>query len=220
MHWAGGDACTWADIAPWLQNRMDENPARLARCADRVGPTWLDPSWFPAMPADVSFGAFIFDFRDFGESEKGLNNPEEWQDDARSAVMVASEQQGADPNMVATIGASIGADGSILGCALYNASLGSGCLGALSLSPGSYLGPPYLNAVIMLEEVGAHAWCMAAEGDYEAPTTCNSASGDNYQVYIFPGDDHGPQLLRPDLDPNPMELVQDFLEIVFGVILN
>jgi hypothetical protein len=82
MHWARGDQRDWTAIAPWLQNRPDEMAA-TPDWADAIGPDcgapfggpWLDPSWFPPMPDDLSYGVFIFDFRDFCESEAGLSDP-------------------------------------------------------------------------------------------------------------------------------------------------
>ena len=43
---------------------------------------------------------------------------------------------------------------------------------------------------------------------------------DEYVIQIYPGDAHGMWLLVPELDPNPMVLIQDFLEAAFGLSIN
>ena len=167
------------------------------------------------MPAGVSFAVFTFDFRDFGESAPGLQNRSDWQKDALAAIKTASGMEAVDASRIATIGTSIGADGAPDGCYLYNTEVGGGCLGALSPSPGSYLEMEYATVVQNLDQAGVPVWCLAAEDDYESPNTCKSASGEHYQFFIYPGDDHGPRLLKPDQDPDTMILIQDFLEMVF-----
>ena len=43
------------------------------------------------------------------------------------------------------------------------------------------------------------------------------AFGENYRSEIYPAsDDHGMMLITPDLEPQPLILTQDFLELVFG----
>ena len=219
MHWAGGDLTDWCEIAPWLQNRADENPVKPERCAnagaglpESIAATWLDPSWFPPMNADASLAVFAFDFRDYGESDKGGGGPD-WKLDAKAAFAAVSGFEGVDATRMASIGASIGADGAPDGCLLYNQQAGSGCVGAFSLSPGNYLGMSYAEAVTGVEP--NPTWCLAAEND-DSASTCNSASGDHYRSQIYSGDAHGMILIAPDFDPLPMTLIQEFLELVFG----
>ena len=108
------------------------------------------------------------------------------------------------------IGASIGADGAVDAC-------GDGCLGAMSLSPGSYLLVPYDEAVAEIDGAGKPAWCLAAEGDAESAPACQSASGDHYRMVMYDGSDHGMMLIRPDTDPLTMELVLEFLKLALGL---
>jgi pimeloyl-ACP methyl ester carboxylesterase len=213
MHWAGGDLCDWKDIAPWMQNRADESPARLERCEakSRPAPMW-DPTWFPKMNPEASIAVFVFDFRGFGES-KGPGGWNKLPTDALAAFETVAKLEGVDPQRMAALGASIGADGAADGCLLYNQKAGGGCVGAFSLSPGNYLGISYAETVKSLAPVPAH--CLAAESDYESAPTCKGASGDNYSSQIYAGSDHGMALIRPDLDPQPMVLIQDFMELVF-----
>lgn len=219
MHWAGGDLTDWCEIAPWLQNRADENPVKPERCANAGAgmpanfATWLDPSWFPPMNADASLAVFAFDFRDYGESDKGGGGPD-WKLDAKAAFATASGLTGADATRMASIGASIGADGAADGCFLYNQEAGSGCVGALALSPGNYLGMNFAEAVSGIEP--NPIWCLAAEQDGESAPTCKRASGEHYRMQIYAGNPHGMMLITSELNPQPMILIQEFLELVFG----
>jgi hypothetical protein len=223
MHWAGGDLTDWCEIAPWLQNRADENPVKPERCANAgaglpasISATWLDPSWFPLMSADASLAVFAFDFRDYGESEKGGSSNSDWAKDAKAAFVTAAGLEGVDATRMASLGASIGADGAPDGCLLYNQEAGSGCVGALSLSPGNFLGIDFAATVIELAP--NPVWCLTADGDVGSFPTCNEASGEHYREVIYAGTDlHGMRLIAPNLEPQPMILIQDFLELVFGI---
>ena len=121
------------------------------------------------------------------------------------------------------IGASIGADGAPDGCLVHNQESNT-CLGAFSLSPGSYLGMTYADVVRDLDgsdvPPAVPVWCLTAEGDPESFGTCESASGDLYQKFLYPGSAHGMMLVTPEMDPNPLVLIQDFLEETFGVEIN
>jgi dienelactone hydrolase len=229
MHWARGDQRDWTAIAPWLQNRPDELAA-TPDWADAIGPDcgspfggpWLDPSWFPPMPDDLSYGVFIFDFRDFCESEAGLSDPSEWTLDAAAAFETVASLPGVDPSRIAAIGASIGADGAPDGCLLHNQESDT-CLGGFSLSPGDYLQgrhftPSYTQVVQELEahEPPAPVWCLAAENDTPSWEVCNAATGAHYERYLYDGDAHGMLLIVPEIEPNPLDLILDFLAMVFG----
>lgn len=221
MHWAGGDLTDWCEIAPWLQNRADENPVKPERCANAgaglpasIATTWLDSSWFPPMNAEISIAVLAFDFRGYGESEAGGRGIELTKD-AQAAFATASGLAGVDASRMAAMGASIGADGAPDGCLLYNQEAGGGCLGALSLSPGNFLEMDYTATVTELAP--APVWCLTAEGDEGSSPTCKATSRDNFRAVIYPGTDlHGMRLIAPELDPNPMKLIQDFLELVFA----
>ena len=230
MHWAGGDERDWFAIAPWLQNRPDDlenfpgwEDDIGAGCGPQMEGPWLDPSKFPMMPSNISLNVFTFDFRDFCESEAGINDPQEWALDAKAAFTTGSELLGVDAHQIVAIGASIGADGAPDGCLLHNQG-SSTCLGAFSLSPGNYLKMVYSEVVNDLDHdiipPEVPAWCLAAEGDTSSATTCRSASGDRYEMTMYDGSDHGMLLIKPGRDPDPMELIQDFLEETLGVEIN
>jgi hypothetical protein len=205
MHWAPGDQNDWPEIAKWLQNRG------ASTGSGQSGTPWLDPSWFPPMLEGLSFAVFTFTFRG---CEGGCSSfePAGWLLDAQAAVETTKGLEGVDPSWLVAIGASIGADGAIDAC-------GEGCLGGLSLSPGSYLGVPYAEAVTALgeEEPAKPAWCLAAEGDRESAPTCRSAEGDHYRMIIYPSTDHGMQLIRPETDPETLGVILEFLQLAFGL---
>jgi len=226
MHWAGGNQLDWCVIAPWLQNRLDEAPAEMPGCAGspesfpmNIPTPWWDPTWFPPVPEDVSYAVFTFDFRDFGESQPGMVSRGDWAKDAQAAFETASGLEGVDPSQIVSMGASIGSDGAPDGCYLFNQAAGGGCLGAFSLSPGSYLDMDYADVVEDLDssEPPVPVWCLAAEFDGTSPTTCTGASGNEYRVLIYEGrNEHGLIMIDPDFDPNPLDLFLEFLSLFFG----
>lgn len=211
MHWAPGDQEEWNEIAFWLQNRG------LSGNSPNVGEApWLDPSWFPAMPEGQSFAVFTFTFRGCkgGCSTFDRNG---WLLDAQSAMDYARSLEGIDPNRIVALGASIGADGAPDGCFWLNDQVENSCLGALSLSPGSYLTVPYADAVQALgeETPPKRANCFYDPADQEAAKACQSASGDHYEALEWTDGGHGMNLLRPELEPNAMNLILDFLATAF-----
>ncbi|MFN2305024.1 MAG: hypothetical protein ACK2TV_14935, partial [Anaerolineales bacterium] len=89
-----------------------------------------------------------------------------------------------------------------------------GCLGTLSLSPGSYLTLPYAEVVEKLgnETPPKPAWCFFATGDTVSKETCQSAMGDHYRMVEWLGGSwHGMELIDPALDPNALLLILDWL---------
>jgi len=211
MHWAGGDKNDWVMVGmtDWLNNRSNFqggamfSPPKLS----------LGPYPFQDMPDNLSFGVFAFDFRDYGESDAANSGlPAGWVLDAKAAYETAGNLPGVAPGMVVGIGASIGSDGVTDAC-------DDGCLGALAISPGSYLGINYLEAVTNLSQKGKKAWCMAALDDPESAPTCENVRLFADQVIIYPNGGHGMQLFNPtlSLDPPIGEVILDFLVQVFGL---
>jgi dienelactone hydrolase len=205
MHWAPGDQNDWNEIAYWLQNR-----GLSGTSANTGGETWLDPSWFPPLKDGESYAVFTFTFR---ECESGCSNflPDEWLLDAQAAMNTVKGLEGVNPSGVVTIGASIGADGAVDAC-------GDGCLGAISLSPGSYLNIRYPEAV---EELGTKqppkpVLCFAAERDTDSFNACSTAQGDHFTNVIYPGADHGLSLINPGSDPETLGLILKFLQSILG----
>ena len=205
MHWAPGDQSDWRAIAAWLQNRdLQVEPGG-------ANEPWLDPSWFPTFEDNFSFNVFTFTFRG---CEGGCTtfDREGWKLDVEAAMAQVIQMKDIDHSQVLTIGASIGADGAAYGCHSYNNQLG-GCQGAFSLSPGGYLDIPYAQEVANLEDelVGRPAWCLYAEGDSESADACLEASGPLYRAVDYLGNPHGMRLISPEQDPNPLDLILDFI---------
>lgn len=214
MHWIRSDETDWSAVARWLQNRLPPLEPSSG------GPSWLDPSWFPEAGSDRSYAVFTFTFRGCRGGCQRFE-AEGWLRDACAALQTAAGQPGVDPMRMVAIGASIGGDGAIDACAwLSTKSTGSRCQGALSLSPGGYLGIPYAGAVQTLigalRSAGAlppaeAALCVASEGDSDSAEACGSAQSPHYRAIIYTGHAHGMELLVPSLEPNALSLIADFL---------
>jgi pimeloyl-ACP methyl ester carboxylesterase len=209
MHWAGGSACDWQAIAPWLQGREVAWECPPAR----EGP-WLDAGWFPALPEGASYNVFVFSFRGCGDQGCTAFNIEGWLAEAQGAMLAAASLDGVDPARTVAVGASIGSDGAADGCAYLNEQEGKLCRGAFSLSPGSYLTVPYDEAVTAIDADGHPAWCLYAPEDAKAVETCESASGEHYELLAYPNGGHGMVLIQPGLDT--LEKMLDFLALTVG----
>ena len=202
MHWAGGDQNDWIKngMIDWLQNRGTTHGVNSPSRQSVI---------YPPMPEGASFAVFTFDFREFGESGGSFNQAGGLLD-AQAAYEKAKMLEGIDPTRMAGVGSSIGADGVVDGCA-------EGCLGALSLSPGSYLTVPYTDAVKTLDDAGKPVNCVASEGDTTSANTCKEAAGENYQSFVYPGNEHGDEYYQ-----NPPEgfgqMIFDWLALVFEML--
>lgn len=207
MHWYPGDQLEWEEIAYWLQNRGSIGLLR--------GVPWLDPSWFPDLPPDSSYNVLTFTFRN---CEGGCSQllPQEWLLDSQASLEAARSLRGVDPDQLIVIGASIGGDAAIASCAAALKNDPQACLGALSLSPGNYLGGSYPELVGVLENAAPPrpAWCLYDESDPDA-AVCEEAFGDQYYSEGWQGGNlHGMHLLTSTLDPLPLQRLLDFLFLV------
>lgn len=205
LHWALGDQTVWYAIAPWLQNRGFQS------APSESGQPWMDPSWFPKLPDEVSFNVLTFTFRG---CEGGCQrfDREGWLVDLEAVMTYVIGLEKVDIGRVATIGASIGADGAVYGCHYYNHSFG-GCQGALSLSPGGYLTIPYPEEVANLQNDSppTPAWCVYSTGDADSARACEHAAVDHYRIISYAGRAHGLAMIEPDRQPNPLKLMLEFL---------
>ncbi len=210
MHWMNGDQNDWNELTVWLQNRGLENP--FPNPGDLP---WWDPSWFPAVPVDRSYAVMIFTFRNCLPYKDGCQsvNKEGWLKDAQAAMLKAYELEGIDQTRIVAIGSSIGADGAPYGCQKLNETHPGACQGALSLSPGGYLGIPYDQTVkeLGLNDPATAAWCLADQSEYFFCETAESANNPAYQDFMIQDGSHGNMLLSPKLDPLPMQKLLDFL---------
>ena len=207
MHWYPGDQYEWTEVAYWLQNHGIKG--------DLDGVPWKDPSWFPVLNHDDSYNVLTFTFR--GCSRRcNTFQQDDWLLDAKAALKYARTLPGVDPDRVISIGASIGADGAIDGCAAVLEDDPTACLGALSFSPGNYLTIPYRDMVKFLaaNDPPRPAWCFFDITDPDS-AMCDDISSENY----FPagwsdGNLHGMHLITPNLDPVPLEQLLNFLALV------
>jgi dienelactone hydrolase len=204
MHWARGDLSDWNEIAPWLQNAGAP-----------------PPEGFPSLPNEISFGVLVFSFSGYGNSP-GDGSPAQLLSDAADAVAFAATLPDIDPTRIVAMGASIGSDGSVDGCAalVSQSDPARDCKGALSLSPGNYLGMTYKDAVDILMSANPPrpVYCFAAVNDGPSPATCRSASGEAFLYLEKSGADHGMRLLTAQHPEIPGEIVE-FLETALGIDL-
>jgi hypothetical protein len=207
MHWYPGDQYEWTEIAYWLQNRGLKGEVN--------GVPWKDPSWFPQLDPSLSYNVLSFSFTNCeGNCQEFL--PDIWIGDAEAALKFARTLEGVDPNQIISIGASIGADGAIDGCAAVLQEDPSACLGALSLSPGNYLDIPYTEMVTALgeNEPPRPAWCLFDQNDIDS-AFCNEIEGRNYfKENWSDGNLHGMHLITPHLEPIPLERILEFIQLV------
>jgi hypothetical protein len=216
MHWAGDDMSMWYEVAVWLQNRGLTNPFPPPDNSLKFG--WWDSSWFPDIPADKSYGVFLFTFRGCNSFTTGCIKFDSagWLQDAQAALLAAREVEGVDPDNIVAIGSSIGADGAVDGCLhLQNSSPGV-CKGALSLSPDSYLNITFDQAVTELGQADPPipVWCLAAPFQFAPCKRAEKSGNTAYASFEIPNGQHGTSMLRPGLNPLPMQLILDFLDEV------
>ncbi len=207
MHQMGSSRVVWVQngLVNWLTGRslQGKGPGSPLLAPLPQALTW------PQLPARQRFNVFAFDFRGHGESQGKAGEPADFLMDAKAAFAVLRQQASVDPQRIALVGASIGADAAIDTCI-------EGCLGALSLSPGNYLDVPYAEVVDELGMDGKPAWCMASQDDALPAQTCQEAAGATYRSIIYPGPAHGTDLLAPGRQPDIGQLFVDFLKITFG----
>jgi dienelactone hydrolase len=215
MHWVISDMSDWYEIAPWLQNRGLKNPF-----GSPTGYGWLDPTWFPDIPDEKSFGIFIFSFRNCWPYPVGCKGfyKEGWTLDAQAALQKAAELEGVDPERITAIGSSIGADAVVAACALVNAQQPGSCKAALSLSPCNCLKLTYRKTVEMMSKTPGSplVWCFADETDIIKCKLAEDVGNPAFSIFEFPGGGHGNYLLRSIVEPSVMQGVLDFLDASIG----
>jgi hypothetical protein len=59
-------------------------------------------------------------------------------------------------------------------------------------------------------------WCLFAVEDVAAAQACQSASGDHYRTVEYAGMLHGMDLIAPNVEPNTLLLILEFLGAIFG----
>ncbi|MBM3150672.1 MAG: hypothetical protein FJZ96_00465 [Chloroflexi bacterium] len=212
MHWVGGDMSDWYEIAVWLQNRGQANPFQNPGSED-----WWDPAWFPPIPADASYGVFIFSYRTCEPYKAGCPGwmPDVWLLDTQAAALKAAELEGVDPTRIVTIGSSIGADGAADGCLYLEEQVPGSCKGAASLTPGDYLTLTYSVVVERLGEMQppVPAWCLTTT---EEAAFCHQIVAPNLKVVVHQDAQHGNFIMVPEAEPLGLQTILDFLAETVG----
>lgn len=153
-----------------------------------------------------SYAVFAFDFRGHGESGGSASDRPAMLDDARAAFATFQALPGVDPGRIALIGASIGADAAVDVCI-------EGCVGAISLSPGGYLGIAYNDALLALGD--KPVLCVASEGDIQPAQTCKhgeQAGLSDYRIQLYTGSLHGTDMfLIAEQPPMLTDLIFEWL---------
>jgi len=213
MHQFQSDQATWqkSPIVAWLQN-WPVPPGQGS-------PTQSADGLLPIMPVELSFAIFTFDFRGHGESlpadlgsDGYRKHANEFLMDAKAAYQTARQMPGVDPNRVIGIGASIGADAVVDVCE-------AGCVGAFSISPGSFLKVEYGPVVRVLIAEGKPVRCMYAVNDLPSPETCQSIpEGENYKIFAYSGAKHGmafvvlPRNMEADFGENLLSFLEEAIQ--------
>ncbi len=210
MHWAPGtqgdwfaEGHDWPQLALIMQNRQDE----IASIGVLASPALQDRG-------DISYGVLTFDFRGFGDSPAG--DRQKAYMDAQAAVAHAKTLEGADPNAIMTVGASIGADGALDGCILDGAR-DPACLAVISLSPGGYIGLDYAEQVGLAGDLSIA--CFATDGDTPSAEACNAGAdvgAPNYQSTIFTGREHGMEMFGLGQEPDLLTFILDYFDAAAG----
>lgn len=210
MHWARGDQSDWDPIARWLQGRDS-----LVREPD-YNRSWKSSDWYPESTLDIPLGVFTFTFRNC-EGGCQAYQPAEWLLDAQAAVEAAAGLPGVDPVRLLTAGASIGADAALDSCAWLNQTELGTCLGSFTLSPASFLTEPYgTRAVQLLSAVpDAPVYCLYGLRDDASVETCEGSPNVIAVSYGYV-EKHGMELIQPGQNPDPLELLQEFIQVAVG----
>lgn len=157
-----------------------------------------------------NYAVLAIDVPGHGESG-GSFSPQSTLEATRLALQFVRALPGVDKDRVVIIGASIGADAAVDECK-------EGCIGAVSLSPGSFLGVDYNTALVAMGD--RPVLCAASKGDGPSSATCEAgktAGLKNYQAQIYDGGAHGNALILQNAEvkpsPQPLPLIMEWLAI-------
>ncbi len=207
IHWARGDMTEWEQIALWLQNR-----GQLVRSPD-YNESWKSSDWFPSYKSEDPLGVLVFTMRDCQGGCQSYS-PSGWQLDIEAVMLEAVQLQGVDKDRIITAGASIGGDGAIFGCSWLNQSGLGSCEGSFALSPASLLTLPYNDLADQL--TGADpplpVYCLFGLRDDASVETCSDLSGITPVDYGYI-ENHGFELIQPGQNPDPLVLLNEFINI-------
>jgi len=205
FHWARGDMTEWEQIALWLQDRD-----QLVRAPD-YNHAWKSSDWFPDFQSGEPLGVFTLTFRGCQDG-CSTYSPGEWLLDVEAAMLTITKLQGVDKERIITVGTSIGADGALYGCTWMNQVGIGACNGSFSISPASLLTLPYdeLASYLVGLDPPIPVQCLYGLRDDASVETCADLPGVAAVDYGYI-ENHGFELIQPDQTPDPLVLLNDFI---------
>lgn len=192
LHQAGVDKSIWDPLPAILQGG---NISPMARSGAQMMP---------------SYAVFSIDYPGYGESG-GDYSDEAALVATRSALATFRTLDGVDPDTIFMIGGSFGADATVDEC-------NEGCVGSIAVSPGSWLGIPFIEALNKIASTkDTPVLCITGQGDRTSYATCDMGTAStlsDYQVHIYESDAHGNYLLKLTgltPAPDPYDLITTWL---------
>lgn len=157
---------------------------------------------------EAGYAVLAVDLRGFGET-KGSQDWEAATGDVQTWLDWLREQPNVRPEAVSIIGASIGANLTLIGCANDEQ-----CVTAVALSPGlNYQGlEPESFVTDGLRE--RSALLIAAQGDRESSTAVKTMVGSargEVGLQLYTGSPHGTAMFTPRLQDRVLKLIVDWL---------
>ena len=173
-------------------------PAPAALLIHQAGGSQQDWASLVEPLHSAGYAVMTFDLRGHGGSG-GQASWAQTSADMQAALALLSQLPGVDPSQIVTIGASVGANLALNGCADL-----VGCAAAVLLSPGlDYYGLATAGA---MPRLGSRPLLIAAsENDANNPADSmmldSLATSGDHQLIVFPAAGHGTQMLaaQPDL---------------------
>jgi alpha/beta hydrolase family protein len=191
MHQRGMDRTAWEPLILALQGEISRSHSQTA-------------------DERPNYAVLAIDAPGHGEST-GEWTPQGMLEAANLALQLLRTQPGVDKDRIVIIGASMGSDAALDEC-------GEGCIGVVTLSPGSFLGVYYNTALAAMGD--RPVLCAASKDDARSAATCEGGRTvglKNYQVQIYDGAAHGNMLIlqNPDIKPSPqpLPLIMEWLAI-------
>jgi dienelactone hydrolase len=212
MTWSRGNQSEWEEVAYWLQGR-----GLLVREMNSRE-TWKSSNWYPEQTIETPLSVFTFNFRSC-EGEDGCQAylPAEWLLDAQAALETAASLDGADSERILAVGGSNGGDGAVASCAWLNSTDKGTCIGAFALSPSSSLTIDFRAAAssLLALQNPVPVYCLYGLLDDAAQETCADFTEIRTISYGYT-EDHGLELILVDRRPDPLNVLQEFIEEALG----
>lgn len=162
-----------------------------------------------------NYAVMAIDFPGHGDSEEPYSRHGALSA-ARSALAEFRTYEDVDGDRIVIVGASIGSDAAVDEC-------GEGCIGAVSVSPGSWLDVPFTDALTALRDAqDPPVLCITSEFDDPSPETCSSGESvglSDYDVYVYEGESHGNEMFyQEEMIPPPLigDLVIKWMDGIFA----